>query len=102
MNWKTVEEWLELHGYISFDWEEQNTDNCIYYADTKENTFISIFTKVSGELIVYVGMFNPHTSVGGDTSIYIISEWDIIDYLHDNMEDLFEKLNQKIMGGVKQ
>ena len=101
MNWKTVEEWLEMHGHISFNWEEQTAVDSIYYADTVENTFISVFTKVSGELVVYVGCLRPKVSAGGHTGIYVESEWDVIDYLHDNLEDLFEKLNEKIMEGVK-
>lgn len=100
MNWETITEWLEIHGHITFDWEEITNEDCVYCADTLENTFISIFTKVSGELVVFVGCNNPQTSVGGDTGIYVQTEWEIIDYLHDNLEDMFEKLNIKL-GGPK-
>ena len=56
---------------------------------------------MSGELVVFVGCNKPKISVGGDTGIYVQSEWDIIDYLHDNLEDMFEKLGVKMMEGVK-
>lgn len=101
IEWPTIIEWLELHGHISFNWEEITNEDCVYCADTLENTFISIFTKVSGELVVFVGCNKPKISVGGDTGIYIQSEWDIIDYLEDNLEDMFDKLNIKIMESVK-
>lgn len=99
IEWPTITEWLEIHGHISFDWEEITNEDCVYCADSLENTFISIFTKATGELVVFVGCFNPHVSVGGDTGICVETEWEIIDYLHDNLEDLFETLNTKIMEG---
>ena len=96
IEWPTITEWLEIHGHISFKWEEITNDDCVYCADTLENTFISIFTKNTGELVVSVGCFHPRVSVGGDTGLYVQTEWDIIDYLHDNLEDLFETLNTKL------
>ena len=96
MNWETITEWLEIHGHISFDWEEITNEDCVYCADTLENTFISIFTKVTGELVVSIGCFKPRVSVGGDTGLYVQTEWEIIDYLHDNLEDMFETLNTKL------
>ena len=101
IEWSTITEWLEIHEYISFDWDEIHNENSIYCADPIEGTFISIFIKPADELVVFVGYNSPKIFVGGDTGIYIQSEWEIIDYLHDNLEDMFEKLNIKIMEVVK-
>lgn len=97
IEWSTITEWLELHGYISFDWEEITNEDCIYCADTNENIFISIFTNVAGELVVFIGCNKPYISTGENTGIYVQSEWDIIDYLKDNLEDMYDRLNIKIM-----
>lgn len=96
MNWEEVRYWLERHGHINSQWEriEVSTDG-IYCEDASENTIISIFTKVSGELVVFIGMLKPKTSIGGETGVYVESHWDVCDYLVDNMERLIEKLEDK-------
>lgn len=98
MDWHIVQQWLEDHGHIHIGWECIDVgDDSIYCSDELENTFISIFTKGSGELVFYVGILRPKLSVGGNTGVYIESPYDVIDYLHDNMEDMYEALNRKVM-----
>ena len=93
MNWNEVYYWLKNHGHIQDDWECIGVgEDSIYCSDTMENTFISIFTKISDELVGYVGCIKPKVSVGGNTGIYIQSIFDVLDYLHDNMERLYEEL----------
>ena len=83
-------------GHINAQWERiEVSQDGIYCEDTSENTIISIFTKVSGELVVFVGILKPKMSIGGETGIYVETHWDVCDYLIDNMERLFEKLEDK-------
>lgn len=100
MDWNIVKDWLERHGHIRPDWETIEISNDgIYCSDTMENTIISIFTKVSTELVVFVGTIKPKVSVGGNTGIYIQSIYDVTDYLSDIMTDLYESLEKKWQEG---
>ena len=96
MDWDIVREWLDYHGHIRDDWDRIDvTEDGIYCEDTPENTFISVFTKFSGELVVFVGCLSPKLSVGGHTCIYVEDVWQVIDYLQDNLENMFEDLANK-------
>lgn len=96
INWEEVRFWLERKGHINSQWERiEVSQDGIYCEDTSENTIISIFTKVSGELVVFVGILKPKMSVGGETGVYVETHWDVCDYLIDNMERLIEKLEDK-------
>jgi hypothetical protein len=72
-------------------------DDGIYCKDEVENTMISVFKKNSDELVAFVGILTPKMSVGGDTSVYVETEWDVIDYLADNMPRLYDELTRKFM-----
>ena len=96
MNWNEVYNWMESHGHVNKSWECIGIGCESFYAeDHTENTFISVFVKVSGELVVYVGMFHPNLSVGGNTGVYVNSIYDVLDWLHDNLEAHYEKLAEK-------
>ena len=96
MDWDIVREWLDYHGHIRDTWERIEThDHGVYCEDTIENTFISVFTKVSGELVVGVGCVTPKVTISIQTGIYVEDVWQVIDYLHDNLENMFEDLANK-------
>ena len=101
MDWNEVKFWLDCHGHINEQWDciaiGVDGDN-IYCEDSMENTFISIFTRGDGELIVYVGMLHPKMSVGGPTGVYVESHFDVIDYLVDHMENMYDELMRKVVG----
>lgn len=98
MDWTMVKDWLEDHGYINADWETCEVgDDSIYCEDEMENTFISIFTRSNQELIVFVGMIKPKLSCGSSTGVYVNSPYDVTDFLHDNLEDMFDELMRKSM-----
>lgn len=62
-----------------------------------ENTFISIFTHSNDELVVYVGCLRPKVSVGGKTGYQITHSDDIIYFLEDNLEDMYNELMRKVI-----
>ena len=98
MTWVYIKEWLESHGYINPTWNcvEVNEDG-FYAKDEMENTFISIFTSSNDELVVYVGCLRPKMSVGGTTGYQIIHSDDIIYFLEDNLEDMYNELMRKVI-----
>lgn len=98
MNWAEICNWLVIHGHISMKWETiEVSDDGLYCSDTYENTYISVFTKGSGELVVFIGCFNPRISVGGNTSVYVETDCEVMDYLRDNMDRLYDELMGKAM-----
>lgn len=98
MNWTIVREWLKDKGHIGDHWERLDvTEDSIYAEDLFENTFISIFTRGKNELILYVGCLQPKISVGGATGYRISTCWDVIDFLEDNLEDMYDELTKKFV-----
>lgn len=96
MDWIYVKEWLERHGYISDSWKQiEVTSKSIYCADPAENTFISVFVN-GGFLVCFVGCINPKVYVGGDTDCPYSHYCDAINYLDDELENLFEALSRKM------
>lgn len=98
MTWVYIKEWLESHGYIDPTWDcvEVNEDG-FYAEDEMENTFISIFTHNNDELIIYVGCLRPKVSVGGTTGYQVTHSDDIIYFLEDNLEDMYNELMRKVI-----
>ena len=98
MTWVYIKEWLESHGYINPIWNcvEVNEDG-FYAEDEMENTFISIFTHNNDELIIYVGCLRPKMSVGGTTGYQVTHSDDIIYFLEDNLEDMYNELMRKVI-----
>lgn len=98
MTWVYIKEWLESHGYIDPTWDcvEVNEDG-FYAEDEMENTFISIFTHNNDELIIYVGCLRPKVSVGGTTGYQVTRSDDIIYFLEDNLEDMYNELMRKVI-----
>ena len=98
MTWVYIKEWLESHGYINPAWDcvEVNEDG-FYAEDEMENTFISIFTHNNDELIIYVGCLRPKVSVGGTTGYQVTRSDDIIYFLEDNLEDMYNELMRKVI-----
>ena len=97
MDWTIVKEWLKDHEHISADWDVEIGDNSIYCSSEIENTFISVFVKGSRELIVYVGMLKPKFTYGNSTGVYVASPYDVTDFLHDHLEDMFDELMRQYM-----
>ena len=101
MTWMLVKEWLENHGHINSNWDCVAVSEDSFYAEDKmENTFISLFQRGSCELVAIVGMRRPHISVGGPTDAAIYSHEDVIYFLEDNLEDMYDQLMQKAMNEV--
>jgi hypothetical protein len=101
MNWNIVKEWLETHGHINPAWDCIGIGDDSFYAEDKtENTFISIFTRGEGELVLYVGCRRPKISVGSGTGYYVSNIWDVIDFLEDNLEGMYDQLMEKVIKGV--
>ena len=98
MTWVYIKEWLESHGYINPTWNcvEVNEDS-FYAEDEMENTFISIFTHSNDKLVVYVGCLRPKVSVGGTTDYQVTHSDDIIYFLEDNLEDMYNELMRKVI-----
>ena len=97
MEYREVLQWLKDKGHINDKWAEISwADDSLYCRDEFENTMISVFNRVNGELICYVGCLQPKVSVGGPTGVYVINPWDVIDYLRDNLEDMYEDLMKKV------
>lgn len=83
--------WLVDNGHINPSWEEIHIKEDSFYAeDPLENTFISIYTKSYG-VVIFVGCLEPKISIGGDYSIDTDC-WSIIDFLENNLEDMYDKL----------
>lgn len=98
MNWNEVYEWLKSHGHIHDGWETIAVGDDRFYAeDEMENTFISIFTRGGNELVLYVGCFRPKVSVGSGTGYYVSHSDDVINFLEDNLEDMYDELMRKVM-----
>jgi hypothetical protein len=98
MNWTIVCKWLKDRGHIGDHWERLDvTEDGIYAEDSFENTFISIFTRGENELVLYVGCLQPKVSVGSGTGYYVVTCWDVIDFLEDNLEDMYNELMRKVM-----
>jgi hypothetical protein len=96
-----VKEWLETHGHINPAWDCIGVGDDSFYAEDKtENTIISIFTRAGGELILYVGCRRPNISVGGSTGHFVFTGWDVIDFLSDHLEDMYDQLMEKVIKGV--
>jgi hypothetical protein len=98
MNWTIVGEWLKHNGHIDDNWERLDiTEDSIYAEDSFENTFISIFTRGENELVLYVGCLQPKISVGSGTGYRVSSCWDVIDFLEDHLEDMYNELTKKFV-----
>ena len=96
VDWRLVKEWLERRGYISDAWEQIDVDDGgIYCADPAENTFISLFVN-GGFLVCFVGCINPKISAGGDTDCPCSHYCDVINYLSDELDNLFDILARKM------
>ena len=96
MDWILVKEWLESHGHISPNWDCIGVASNSFYAEDKmENTFISLFTRGEHELVAIVGMKHPKVSVSGPTDAVIHSIEDVIYFLEDNLEDMYDALMRK-------
>ena len=96
MDWMLVKEWLENHGHINSNWDHIGVDDDGFYAeDEMENTYISLFIKGGDELVAIVGMKHPKVSVGGATDATIYSIEDVIYFLEDNLEDMYDALMRK-------
>lgn len=101
MNWNEVYEWLKSHGHVHENWDcIEIGDDSFYAEDKMENTFISIFTRGEGELVLYIGCQRPKISVGSGTGCYVSNCWDVIDFLEDNLEDMYDALMKKVMNEV--
>lgn len=99
MDWMLVKEWLENNGHINPNWDYIGvSDNSFYAEDKMENTFISLFSRGGCELIAIVGMMHPKVSVGGATDTAIYSIEDVIYFLEDNLEDMYDQLMRKAVG----
>ena len=98
MNWNEVYEWLKSHGHVQENWDcIEISDDSFYAEDSMENTFISLFTRGVDELVLYVGCLRPKMSVGGSTGFYVSDCWDVIDFLVDYLEDMYDELMGKAM-----
>ncbi len=96
IEWELVKDWLMETGYISTAWSNIQVDSHgIYCSDWLENTFISIFIN-GGFLVCFVGCLKPKISAGGDTDCVCESHWDVIYYLQDKLDHLFDVLDTKI------
>ena len=96
MNWNEVYEWLKSHGHVHEGWDCIGVgDDGFYAEDEMENTYISLFTKGGDELVAIVGMKHPKVSVGGATDATIHSIEDVIYFLEDNLEDMYDALMRK-------
>jgi hypothetical protein len=101
MNWNEVYEWLKSHNHVHEKWDCIAVGDDSFYAEDKmENTFISIFTRGGDELVLYVGCLRPKVSVGSGTGCYVSNCWDVIDFLEDNLEDMYDELMRKVMNEV--
>ena len=103
MNWNEVYEWLKHHGHVNDSWDRIDITDSFYAEDEFDNTFISIFTRGSdAELVIYIGCLQPKISVGGATAFTVENHWDVIDYLHDNLEAMYLDLAKKYVNLKKE
>lgn len=101
MNWNEVYDWLRSHNHVHENWERiEINDDSFYAEDEIENTFISIFVRGGDELVLYVGCLRPKISVGSGTGWYVSTCWDVIDFLDDHLEDMYDELMKKVMNEV--
>lgn len=101
MDWALVKEWLEDHGHINSNWDYVAVSEDSFYAEDKmENTFISLFLRGGCELVAIVGMIRPKVSVGSPTDAVIHSHEDVIYFLEDNLEDMYDQLMEKAIKKV--
>ncbi len=101
MNWNEVYEWLKSHNHVHEKWDCVAVGDDSFYAEDKmENTFISIFTRGGDELVLYVGCLRPKVSVGSGTGYHVSNCWDVIDFLEENLEDMYDELMKKVMNEV--
>ena len=104
MDWHIVKDWLIEHGYTSDieDWEYQISENGIYAKSEENNDYISAFGRPEdNQLMVYVGSIKPKLSEGGLTGQYLYNIFDVINYLHDELERIYDdmyKLYSKKVG----
>ena len=97
MDYREVVQWLKDRGYINDDWAVIFWhDKSLYCRDEFENTTISVFNRIDGELICYVGCARPNASVGGPTGIYVTNPWDVIDYFVDHLEEKYADMMKKV------
>lgn len=103
IDWNEVVRWLKEHGHMNDSWDCVEVGEDSFYAeDNAENTIISLFTRAGGELIVFVGCRRPNISVGGSTGVFVESYLDVLDWLFDNLEPMYDELMEKIMKEVSQ
>ena len=96
MDWSQVHEWLESHGHVNSNWDCVSVGIDSFYAEDKaENTFISLFVRGRRELVAIVGMNRPKVSVGSGTGVEVYSAEDVIYFLEDNLEDMYDELMRK-------
>ena len=96
IDWMEVKEWLESHGHIHSGWDCIGVSDESFYAEDKmENTFISLFIRGGCELVAIVGMLHPHVSVGGPTDACVYSHENVIWFLEDNLENMYDELMRK-------
>ena len=99
IDWMEVKEWLESHGHIHSGWDCIGVSDESFYAEDKmENTFISLFVRGDCELVAIVGMMHPKISVGGSTGVAVYSHENVIWFLEDNLEDMYDQLMRKVVG----
>ena len=104
MDWNIVKNWLIEHGYTSDveDWEYQLLKDGIYARSEENNAYLSFFARPEdNQLMVYVGSIKPRLSMGGATGLYLYNIFDVIDYLHDELERIYDdmyKLYSKKVG----
>ena len=98
MNWNEVYNWLVAHGHMTENWEVIGIGyESLYAEDSFENTFLSMFTRgANDELVVIVGCLKPKTSVGGSTGFEVKSHEDVIYWLEDHLEDMYDELMRKV------
>ena len=98
MNWNEVYEWLKSHNHVHENWDCIAVGDDSFYAEDKmENTFISLFVRGGCELVAIVGMMHPKISVGGSTGVEVYSHENVIWFLEDNLEDMYDELMRKVV-----
>ena len=97
MDWNEVYNWLVSHGHVTENWEAIGIGYESFYAeDSFENTFISIFTR-GEELVLIVGCLRPKVSVGSGTGYMVQSHEDVIYYLEEHLEEMYDELMRKVV-----
>jgi hypothetical protein len=44
-------------------------------------------------------MLSPKFTCGSSTGVYVASPYDVTDFLHDHLEDMFDELMRRFMKG---